>query len=95
MIDETIYWNALYDYYGSLLTENQREIFESYYAHNMTLQEIADNNNVSKNAIHKTVNAIIEKLETYEENIQYYAKVQKIRGLIKDEKVLHDIMEIL
>ena len=95
MIDETIYWNTLYDYYGSLLTVNQREIFESYYEENMTLQEIADNNNISKNAVHKTINAIVEKLETYEENIQYYAKVQKIKELIKDEKVLNDIMEIL
>jgi len=95
MIDETVYWNTLYDYYGSLLTDNQREMFESYYEHNMTLQEIADSNNISKNAVHKTINAIVEKLETYEENIQYYAKVQKIKEVLKDKEVLSDIMDIL
>ena len=43
-MDKTVYYSTLYDYYGGLLTDNQREIFEDYYFENLTLQEIADNN---------------------------------------------------
>ena len=27
-MDKTVYYSKLYDYYGGLLTDNQREIFE-------------------------------------------------------------------
>lgn len=95
MIDKTVYWSSLYDYYGGLLTDKQKEIFEDYYFDNLTLQEIADNNDISKNAVHKTLNTIISKLENYEEALGYYKKVEKIKETIKDEKVLNEILEIL
>lgn len=94
-MDKTVYYSTLYDYYGGLLTDNQKEIFEDYYFENLTLQEIADNNEVSKNAIHKTINAITKKLETYEEILKYNEKVEKIKTIIKDEKLLEEVMEIL
>ena len=94
-MDKTVYYSTLYDYYGGLLTDNQREIFEDYYFENLTLQEIADNNEVSKNAIHKTINTITKKLETYEEILKYDWKVTKIKELVTDEKLLEEILEIL
>jgi len=65
MIDNTIFLGILYDYYGELLTDKQKDFFESYYFENLTLQEIADMNQVSKNAVHKTLVAIEEKLKYY------------------------------
>lgn len=95
MIDKTIYWSVLYDYYGNLLTEKQREIFEDYYFDNLTLQEIADNNKTSKNAVHKTINIILKKLDHYESLLCYHSKVIRIKEIVKDEKLLNDILEIL
>ena len=94
-MDKTVYYSTLYDYYSGLLTDNQREIFEDYYFENLTLQEIADNNEVSKNAIHKTINTITKKLETYEEILKYNEKIEKIKTIIKDENLLEEVMEIL
>ncbi len=94
-MDKTVYYCTLYDYYGGLLTDNQREIFEDYYFENLTMQEIADNNEVSKNAIHKTIITITKKLETYEEILKYDAKVNKIKEVIKDKKILEEVLEIL
>ena len=74
----------LFDYYGELLTEKQQEFFKDYYFDNLTLQEIADNNDISKNAVHKTINAINTKLEYYEEKLRLYDKSQKIKELISD-----------
>ncbi len=95
MINETIYLNILYDYYGELLTEKQKEFFESYYFENLTLQEIADMNNISKNAVHKTLMTIAEKLKYYEEKLEFYQKTEKIKECIKDETILKQILEIL
>ena len=58
--------SILFDYYGDLLTDKQQEFFEDYYFSNLTLQEIADNNDISRNAVHNTLNVINEKLEYYE-----------------------------
>lgn len=95
MVDETVYLNTLYDYYGELLTEKQQDMFESYYFENLTLQEIADSNDISKNAVHKTLVAIEEKLKYYEEKLAFYQKVEKIKECVKDEKILNQILEIL
>lgn len=81
---DNIYISFLYDYYGVLLTEKQQEYFEDYYFNNLTLQEIADNNNVSKNAIHKSIKDINAKLEYYEEKLNLYKNSKKIKELIKD-----------
>ena len=51
-MNKTIYYNYLYDYYGSLLTDRQRSYYEDYYFSNLSLSEIAENNNVSRNAVH-------------------------------------------
>jgi len=72
----------LFDYYGELLTDKQREFFEDYYFDNLTLQEIADNYEISRNAVHKTLNSIIKKLEYYEEKLKLYEKALKIKELI-------------
>ena len=82
MIDE--YYYELFEYYKSLLTDKQVEYFTDYYYNNLTLQEIADNNNVSRNAIHKNIKDIIKKLELYEEKLKLYDKKNKIEKVIKD-----------
>ena len=60
----------LFDYYGELFTEKQKEYFKDYYFNNLTLQEIADNNNVSRNAIHKNIKEILSKLDYYESKLK-------------------------
>ena len=74
----------LFDYYGELLTCKQREYFKDYYFNNLTLQEIADNNNVSRNAVHKNIKEILSKLDYFEEKLNLYNNKLKIEKLIKD-----------
>lgn len=83
MLEERIYYTKLYDYYGNLLTDKQREYFEDYYFSNLSLQEISENYNVSRNAIHKQVKEAIEKLKYYEENLKLLEKCEKINKIIK------------
>ncbi len=77
-----IYYVELFDYYGELFTDKQKEYFKDYYFNNLTLQEIADNNKVSKNAVHKNIKDITKKLEYYEDKLKLYNNKKEIEKLI-------------
>ena len=77
-MDKTIYYNNLYDYYGSLFTDKQKEYYEDYYFNDLSLAEIAENNGISRNAVHNQLKIVIEKLEFYENNLKLYEKSKKI-----------------
>ncbi len=96
-MDNRIYLIDLYDYYSNLLTEKQQEYFEDYYFDNLTLSEISENKEVSRNAIHKQLKEVVAKLETYENKLELYNKSLKIKELIKDldSKVQERIKELI
>ena len=79
-----IKYTYLFDYYGDLFTDKQKEYFEDYYFNNLTLQEIAENNNISRNAVHKILKDMIKKLDYYEEKLNLYSNKKKIELIIKD-----------
>ena len=56
----------LLDYYGALLTEKQRDAYDWYYQQDLSLGEISEEVNVSRNAVHDLINRTDEKLERYE-----------------------------
>ena len=84
-MEEIIYYSALFDYYQNLLTDVQRKYFEDYYFNNLSLQEIADRYDVSRNAISKTLKEIKEKLDYYESNLKLLGNNKKIRELLSEE----------
>ena len=92
-----VYYNELFDYYGELFTDKQKEYFIDYYFNNLTLQEIAENNDVSKNAVHKSIKDITEKLEYYESKLNLYNNKKKIQELIEniDEEIKEKIEELI
>ena len=96
-MDKEIYLSSLYDYYSSLLTDKQKEYFEDYYFNNYSLQEIAENGNISRNAIHKQLKETENKLIDYEDKLKLYQKSQEIREVIKDldEDIKEQIEELL
>ena len=93
-MDKTIYYNELYDLYHGLLTEKECECFVDYFAEDLSLSEIAENKNVSKNAIHKTLKTVVEKLDYYEEQLKLYGMKQQINK-IKNLPTKEDIVEAL
>ncbi|MBO5475885.1 MAG: DNA-binding protein [Bacilli bacterium] len=86
-MENVLYLTELYDYYSNLFTEKQKSYFEDYYFDNLTMEEIAENNNVSKNAISKTLIEVKEKLIEYESALKLYEKRKKIESLLDDEIV--------
>lgn len=73
----------LYDYYKELLTQKQQDYFEGYYFENESLQELSEEFQVSRNAIHKQVKETEEKLLEYEKKLKLYEKRKQIMKLIE------------
>ena len=100
---EIVYINNLYDLYKELLTEKQRNYFEAFYLENMSLSEIADAYNVSRNAIYSQLNLVKESLYDYENKLNLLKKIEKREKIIqkikeksdKDlSKLLDELMEV-
>ena len=81
-MEEVVYYNNLYDLYGDLLTEKQKQYFEDYYFNNLSFSEMAENYNVSRNAVFKQLHIVIDKLEEYEKKLQLFKKKEKLLKVI-------------
>ena len=84
-MEDRVYLINLYDYYGKLLTEKQQNYFEDYYFDNLTMEEIAENDLVSKNAISKQIINIKEKLNYYESILKLYSNRLEIEKKLDKE----------
>ena len=51
-MEKIVQQGMLYDFYGELLTEHQKQIYESYVYENLSLSEIAEEEGVSRQAVH-------------------------------------------
>ncbi len=96
-MESRIYISDLYDLYGELLTDKQKEYFEEYYFDNLTLQEIGENHGISRNAIHKQIKETEEKLMHFEEVLNLYNKNKRIKEICNnlDEDIKNKILDIL
>lgn len=97
-MDDREYLIILYDYYGELLSEAQRECFEEYFFDNLSLSEISENDGKSRNAVHKCIKASCSKLYEYEDKLKLYEKKKKIDILIDkidDNEIKRILKELL
>ena len=90
-------YNHLYDYYGCLLTEKQQEYFTSYYFDDMSLAEIADIYNISRNAVHDQLKKIYNLLDYYEENLKLSLKEKKYNEILNqyENNKNKDVQELI
>ena len=81
--------------YGNLLTDYQLEIMELYYFEDLSLKEIADNKDVSRNAVFTLIKRVEKILLDYEDKLKLNAKYKKIEKRIENDKLREDIINIL
>ena len=89
--------NLLMDCYLDLLTDKQKEYFEEYYFNNLSYSEMAENFDVSRNAIFKQLHITTDKLEEYERVLGLLEKKKKLLSIIEkvDDKKLKEELEKL
>lgn len=78
---------AIYcDIYGKLLTQKQYEIINDYYNNDLSLSEIAENNNITRQAVRDILKKGENKLFEYEE------KLLVMKRTLNQEKQIQQIL---
>ena len=106
-LERTMRMNYQYDFYQSLLTEKQQKYIELYYLEDFQFSEIAEEMNVTRQAVYDNLKRSRDMLEQYEETLgmyknfnkrlDLYAKLKKQLGgnITEDVKQIIDKLEKL
>ncbi|MCM1244326.1 MAG: YlxM family DNA-binding protein [Roseburia sp.] len=91
--DEVVRLSYLYDFYGPLLKERHREIFEEYVLNDLSLGEIAGEYGITRQGVYDIVKRCSRKLEEYEEKLNLFGRFRQAREhlgrmeeLVKDSR---------
>lgn len=106
-MEKIVEQSLLYDFYGELLTEHQRQVYEDAVFNDMSMTEIASEHGISRQGVHdmlKRCNHILEgyeaKLHLVERFLTARTKVAEIRSLTAQfreeprEEILQKIEQI-
>jgi uncharacterized protein len=88
MLEKTTRINYLYDFYQSLLTPKQQSYMSLYYLDDYSLGEIAEEYDVSRQAVYDNIKRTETMLEEYEEKLLLFQKFQERCKLLAHVKVL-------
>lgn len=83
-LEEFIETANLLDIYSELLSGKQKEYMIDHFENDLSLSEIAKNNNVSRQAIYDNIKRGIAVLNDYENKLGFYSKKKKILKNLKD-----------
>ena len=99
-MEEKVKISILLELYGKLLTEKQYEFMDLYYNQDLSLSEIGDNNDITRQAVRTILLKSKKKLEEYESKLKFMQKEEKIKKYIEeleetnvDKKILKKIKQ--
>ena len=81
-MEEKIQISILLSLYGNLLTEIQKKYMELYYNEDLSLSEIGDNENITRQAVRTILVKSKNKLKEYESKLGFMKKQENIKRLI-------------
>ncbi len=74
----------LYDFYGELLTEHQRSIYEDAVFNDMSLGEIAAERGISRQGVHDLIKRCDKILLDYEQKLQLVARFARAKHTVAE-----------
>ncbi len=78
----------LYDFYGELLTEHQRAVYEDVVLNDFSYTEVADEYHISRQGVHDLVKRCNRILEEYEAKLHLVEKFLSIKEKVEQIHVL-------
>ena len=100
-MDTNVRMNWLLDFYGAMLTERQKTVMEMHYSDDLSLSEISETLNITRQAVHDSVKRAESTLINLEEKLgllkRYFDIGKKIEELkekaeiIKGQKLYSEI----
>ena len=91
-MDKNVKISILSELYGKLLTEKQEQFINDYYNNDLSLSEIAENNNITRQAVRDILKKVEKKLFEYEEKLMFMKRTLNQEKRI--EKVLLELTKI-
>ena len=85
-LEKTLRMNLLFSFYGKLLTPKQAAYMADYYEEDYTLAEIADNHQVSRQAVYDSLKRTEKALLAYEKQLRLVEEFEHRREILKEIK---------
>ena len=93
LLEKTTRMNFLFDFYQALLTDKQRSYMQFYYLDDLSLGEIGESYEVSRQAVYDNIRRTEAMLEEYEDKLQLFQKFKnrqeitnKLLSCLNDEQ---------
>jgi predicted DNA-binding protein YlxM (UPF0122 family) len=94
MLEKTNQVNLLFDFYAPLLKGKQREYLELYYLDDLSLGEIAEMHEVSRQAVYDHIKRAEKQLFEYEEKLLLAAKHEQRAAILnRMEQVVQELLD--
>ena len=82
-MEQIVRRSFLYDFYGELLTEHQKRVYEDVVLNDMSLSEIADELGISRQGVHDLVKRCDKTLAGYEEKLHLVERFLRTKEDVK------------
>lgn len=91
-MEEKIEISILLSLYGNLLTKTQKKYMDLYYNQDLSLSEIGDNENITRQAVRTILVKSKVKLKEYEKELKFMKRQTQIKDLLEklDESGIDD-----
>ena len=93
-LEKLEYKGMLYDFYGELLTQHQKGIYEDAVFNDLSLSEIADEQGISRQGVHDLIKRCDRILNDYENKLHLVEKFARIKRNIQQINELTDDEQI-
>jgi hypothetical protein len=106
-LDEIVQLSILYDFYGELLTDHKKQIFEDYVLNDLSLSEIAALKGISRQGVYDVFKRCSQELRDYEDKLGLVKKFKSVKEKlnrikeiasesqqIKDTVINHEIVTL-
>ncbi len=74
MKEKQLEMSILFDFYGDMLTDKQRELFDLYYNEDLSLSEIAENSGITRQAVRDSIKRAEKTLYEFESRLKLARK---------------------
>ena len=85
-MDKKLMLAYLYDIYGSLLGEKHRDAFEMYYCEDLSLSEVAEHLDITRQGVRDKLRHAGEELIRLEDALHLFEKYGEIKKLVEEIK---------
>lgn len=103
-MDQIFEKTLLYDFYGELLTDRQKELYQLYHLDDLSLGEISEQMSISRQGVHDAIKRCDTQLAKYEEKLQLVhrfirnkertKKIYELTTKLREEHAMDELLAI-